>query len=432
MSDFRTVAPPITNFPPLKLQPAETLILKNGIKLHILRNDTQPVMRLSILYNTGLADSPAPYALNIMADTLREGSQTLTGVEFSELLDYHGAWLNTSAGLHNVNLVLHCLTESFDTVMPAISDSFLNPAFPAQEMGAIIRRKVAASKVNREKVATMARQQLSQMLYGEEHPLAADFDNPDYISEVTTQNVLNEWDATIKNGTPGIFVAGYIDPILDLIKDEFSKNHFTQTSQRQPHYLPYNPKLRHGRKDIVKHDSLQCAVAIGIPTISRQHPDYINLRLTVMALGGYFGSRLNKSIREEKGLTYGINASLLGTREGAHITISSQTDNKNAERLIEDTVSEIIGMKSKPLSTDELNALKSNAMSSLASTLDSPFNVMDYYINEVTLGTPKDYFGKQQTAIEQLTADTIIEMANKYFDIDRLLISTAGNINNHI
>ena len=51
---------------------------------------------------------------------------------------------------------------------------------------------------------------------------------------------------------------------------------------------------------------------MSIPTIDRSHEDYISLRLVVMALGGYFGSRLMTNIREDKGYTYGIQANLYG------------------------------------------------------------------------------------------------------------------------
>ena len=42
-----------------------------------------------------------------------------------------------------------------------------------------------------------------------------------------------------------------------------------------------------------------------------------------MALGGYFGSRLMSNVREDKGYTYGITASLLGRASCANIAIAT-------------------------------------------------------------------------------------------------------------
>ena len=40
-------------------------------------------------------------------------------------------------------------------------------------------------------------------------------------------------------------------------------------------------------------------------------PDYLSTRILTTVLGGYFGSRLMKNIREEKGYTYHIGADLI-------------------------------------------------------------------------------------------------------------------------
>ena len=47
------------------------------------------------------------------------------------------------------------------------------------------------------------------------------------------------------------------------------------------------------------------AVKMGYTTITRNHPDYLKLRVLMTLFGGYFGSRLMSNIREEKGYTYG-------------------------------------------------------------------------------------------------------------------------------
>ena len=45
---------------------------------------------------------------------------------------------------------------------------------------------------------------------------------------------------------------------------------------------------------------------IGRTIIHRRHEDFPALYMALMLLGGYFGSRLMKEIREELGLTYDI------------------------------------------------------------------------------------------------------------------------------
>jgi len=64
------------------------------------------------------------------------------------------------------------------------------------------------------------------------------------------------------------------------------------------------------RVHISKPGMVQTAIRIGSATINKRHPDYPGLKILDSVLGGYFGSRLMKNIREEKGYTYGISSSL--------------------------------------------------------------------------------------------------------------------------
>lgn len=173
-------------------------------------------------------------------------------------------------------------------------------------------------------------------------------------------------------------------------------------------------------------EALQSAVCISIPTIGRSDPDYIDLRLAMMALGGYFGSRLMTNIREEKGLTYGISGALLGYREGGVASIDSQTDPRNVKQLVSETIKELELLRTVAMTDGELSAVKRYAMSALAASLDSPFSIMDIYLTRYTSGTPDDYFKLQQKAITDLTAERIMEVANRHLDPDSVKISIAG------
>ncbi len=91
-----------------------------------------------------------------------------------------------------------------------------------------------------------------------------------------------------------------------------------------PNVMPPAPTAGFRRIDLP--DSRQAAVSIAIPAIMRSHPDYELLRLAVTGLGGYFGSRLNTELREERGLTYGVSAALVGSLDGALCRLPPSAD----------------------------------------------------------------------------------------------------------
>ena len=147
-----------------------------------------------------------------------------------------------------------------------------------------------------------------------------------------------------------------------------------------------------------------------------------------MALGGYFGSRLVANIREEKGLTYGITASLNGSPEGSYVEISAMCDKKYAGQVLDEVASELKLLATDPPRGAEIERLKLSATTSLAEMLDTPFSRMGYYMTQVLVGTPDNYFEEQCRQIRLLTSDSIAEMASRYLD-PQFLYSVISGLN---
>lgn len=180
------------------------------------------------------------------------------------------------------------------------------------------------------------------------------------------------------------------------------------------------------RVDVKREGATQSAVVAVMPAIPRSHPDYIPLRIAVMALGGYFGSRLMANVREDKGYTYGISASLVGEKEGAHIKIETQCDPRYVESMIQEIKAEMTAMATRPPSSLELERVKRHYMTTLTSRLESPMSMIEEHISTLTVGTPPDYFDRQQEVLSQLSPELITDVASRYLDPDRLSWATAG------
>ena len=65
-------------------------------------------------------------------------------------------------------------------------------------------------------------------------------------------------------------------------------------------------------------------------------------------------------------------------------------------------------------------------MSGLASSLDTPFDMIDYYITAKLSHIPDGYFARQVEAIHSLTPALLGEMAEKYISPFKPVIVVAG------
>ncbi len=103
------------------------------------------------------------------------------------------------------------------------------------------------------------------------------------------------------------------------------------------------------KEHIKKKGAIQTAIRIGSPAINKRHPDYPGLKFLNVLLGGYFGSRLMKNIREEKGYTYGIHSSVSSFDLSGFKLISTEVGKENAEQAIDEIYKEIRLLLKEPV-----------------------------------------------------------------------------------
>lgn len=421
-NNFRKTAPPVTHFCDVKLKAEELVTLPNGVNLHVVNMGELPVNRLAVLRAGGLYDTELPDAAAVMAASLSASTSKFTANEISDRLDFTGARLGCSIAGHSSGIEMLAVNSKLSELLPLVTDMLENASFEQKEVDATVQRMAAQRALQMQRVAYQASTKLHQLLQGDDHP-ASRSETPEGLLNVTRPEILSTYSDS-RSCSTDVFIGGCLsEDLIEAVKREFS---LLPASDKNPvKILPFKPRKPEKVKIEMAH-SQQSAVSMGLPGISRTHEDYIALRLAVMALGGYFGSRLMKNIREEKGLTYGINSVLLGTREGSMLEIQAQCDARYVDRVIDETRLEIKRLADDPPHGDELERLRLHAWSQLAAATDSAFGVLDYYITRLKVGTPSDYFKKQLDAIGALSPDKIAEVTSRYIDPSSLTIVVAG------
>lgn len=420
----RTKAPAVSPMSDIRLTPADETVLSNGIRLTTVRGGDQPLVRLAVMAEGGRCDFMPPSAVSIMGEAMREGAGRYTGAEIADMVDYNGARLGSRISDHHNGIDLIVLNSRIGALLPVLHEMITAPAFDDKAVDVIRRRQSANRAVQLAKVAVRASAKSKAMIAGAGHR-AAVTDTPDDIITVTADDLRRCHAASYGSAPLRAYMAGnFSDDDLDRVKS-FLESLPAGGGVSPISVEPFRPE-EPSRYDDVRPDALQSAISMSLPAIPRSHPDYIPLRLAVMALGGYFGSRLMSNIREEKGLTYGIGASLQGSFEGAFVSIEAQCDASDVDCVIEESLAEVRSLVLRPMDADELNRLKLKAWSALASTADSPMSVIDYHITRLVVGTLPDYFDRQMSAIAALTSEDVAHMAESYLVPGKWRIAVSG------
>lgn len=424
----RSKAPLVAGFGDFDLpRPTETR-LPNGATLYLLDRGDIPVCRLTACWNAGRADAPSVPALVLAANAMRCGTASLSEEEIAETLEYNGAWLRCNADNHASFLTLHSLDKTFGKVLPVITDMLANASYPAKVLGPQREKTAAQLEIKNRRINVKAEHVYNQLVYGPASPLARRYSGAD-VTAVGDQEVRDAYAGLFRANTPAFFLAGRItDEIARMAGDMLGGIPFGSAAGAIAKTVV--PAPAHGESAEARErvdGSLQTAIKIGIPTIGRDHPDFERLRMAVMLLGGYFGSRLMANIREDKGYTYGITASLNGAPERATVEIACQTDNRFAGDVLREVERELERLASEPVPREELDAARGILESAMAGVTDTPFSIADYLVSLHLLGLPASHFRRQLDAARSVTADDINHLAARYLAGAPRLTALAGD-----
>lgn len=412
----RGVAPAIAPFSRLKIPQAELIHLDNGIPLYVVNMGSQEVSRLDIMFSAGKCDETTPVAAEMTNLLLKEGVVGMSSAEIAEQLDFYGAWLQPFVSHHNSYITLYSLNRFFEQTLSVVEKMVKYPTFPEQEFQTIVNRRSQQLQLELERVQNIAVREFAPYYFGENHPYGKKREIYHYEA-LTTSDLRQYHQTNYTQERCRIVFTGNITPsMLEEINKVFGKEMPTNKKEtiltsKLIHTLPTQHRL-----DIEKERAVQCAIRMALPVVNRSHPDYNQLRVVNALFGGYFGSRLNTNIREEKGYTYGIHSAIASYPLASYLTLSTQTATTYKEPLITEVYNEANKLRNTPVSATELTMVKSYMAGELARLFDGVFSIADAYVSLLANELPFDYFERQLTDILAITPERIQELANSYLD----------------
>lgn len=415
----RTIAPPFVEAKSFDLPSARKQKLSNGIDLFTLPHVQQDVLKIELVFNAAKWQETQMGVSHFTAQMLEKGTPTKTAQQISEAFDGWGAHIEISPGYDFTAVSLYSLAKNWNEAFRLLTELIQVPTFPAEELELQKTIFLQNLKVNLEKNSFVAGQVIRKNLFGSAHP---------YGSSILEENV-----KPLDRQHLAEFHKKYYQPFAVFVTagSSFDEQSLIRLLEQFPKVVASAPRsftLTAGvQKDhIEKAESIQTAIRVGKKSLGRKHPDYLTLLLLNHIFGGYFGSRLMKNIREEKGLTYGIYSSLQALRHESFWVIGADVNKENKDLALDEIRKELDAIRQQPISADELDIARSHFLGSLQSEVANPFSVMEkaknIYLNEL----PADFYQHLFSQMKKTTAEDLMRVANTHLNEKSLKVVTVG------
>jgi zinc protease len=425
----RTIAPESVDFASFEIKQATPDFLDNGLPVYFLQSGLQNILRLELVFNAGSWFESSKGLSYLSSKMMVEGSKTRTAKEIAECIATYGAFMEIHSGFEHVNYTFYLMEKHLSNLLPIISDCIYKAIFPEEELLNLKNITTQSLKVNKEKNQFLASAEFRKILFSEKHPYGRQYweDDIDNISKNKIVDFVKEYFTLDKLE---IFVSGQFN--LDSTKKQLN-SYFGKTSFDQNQIVNIkvgSPTIEKRESIIHKSESVQSSIRLGCHSIQKNNSDYIPLSISNEILGGYFGSRLMRNIREEKGFTYGIHSSLHTLKNGAYFVIATDVKAENTRQTFNEINKEILLLQSELVSDQELETVKSYILGRFMNSINSPFSLMDKFKTLHYSGLNYQFYNDYVQSVNEVSPEKIKNTAVKYFDSATLLKVVVGQLDN--
>lgn len=408
----RKKMPRIRDVENLVVPPPELWYLSNGIPVYETNLGTQDILKLELVFFAGRPFERKKLASRSTAALMREATTRHTSAELAEVIDYYGGSLGMPISMDHAGVQMHTLTKHFDKLLPLVAEVLSEPVFPQDEIDSFIVRNKQRLQVDLTKNDFVSYRKFTELLYGADHPYGYNSYAETYAA-ITRDDLLVHYKENYTSGNCMIFLSGRTNETVRRLLDEQIGQAIPKGERKQAPLLEVNlvPQILHEPMP----DSVQKAVRIGCHLFNRQHSDYNGMYVLNTILGGYFGSRLMTNIREDKGYTYNIYSSNEAMLFGGYFYVGTEVGNEMVDKTVTEIYLEMEKLQHDLVDDDEMEMVKNYLLGTLLTNLDGPFNISEVVKTFVSEGVELLAFEELATAIKEITADEVRELARKYF-----------------
>lgn len=400
---------------------------EKGISAWLVEDYSVPIVTMKFSFDAGSAQDPAGKEglVNLMTGLLDEGAGDLDSDAFQEQLDLTGLELSYSASTDSFSGTMRILQNDLDKAIELVALSVNQPRFDDKPLERIRGQITTSIRSRQSDPNFLAGRMWGEKVWGD-HPYGRDDTGTEESLSALTKDDLEAVRQTIFARTGlKIGIVGAIDEAKALTMIDTIFGALPETTDRVavPDTAPQLAQAFNYAFDLP-----QTNIQMIFPGVPRDDPDFFNAFMMSHILGGgTFSSRLYVAVREERGLAYGVNASLSPQEHANGLYISTATGKERAEETVQVIYDEINRLINDGVTEEELQSAKnfvkgSYAIRNLSNSSDIASTLVG--LQEAKLGI--DYINQRDAFIDSVTTEGVRTMAKTLLDT-KPAIMTVGN-----
>lgn len=398
---------------PLKIQ------LSENTSLFWMKEVQNETARLDFIFHAGTTRE-SNLISSLVAGLIFSGTDKKTATDIHNELDDLGAFFDVGLGHESVLVSFYALKKNILAVFKIFEDALEHVNFPQNEIDELINERKQKLKINYEKVGFLAQREFQKKLFhGTNYARQTELEDFDTVRR---EEIIEYFSKNYKNGLLKVVLVGALEEVQ--VTEIAEKSNKWCVSEKPLFENNFNNNK--GVFQLEKKDAVQSAVRIGKTLFNKNHSDFLGFSILNTILGDYFGSRLMKNIREDKGFTYGISSTEAELAKSGYFMIGTEVGSAQKDLAIQEIKNEIERLQKDLVPDEELELVRNYLLGQLLKSADGPYAMTDLFLSVDAYELDFSFYESYIQKVKNIEAEELRELAVKYLAWDSMTIVIAG------
>ena len=405
--------------------------LPSGLHVWCVPHTAIPVATVTLVLPFGVRDDPAgqPGLAGVLTDLMEEGGNGLDAIAMAEALADLGTEVSIDVGADATTVSCSVLARCFEPAMALLFGLMARPHLSEEDFTRVVELRVNRLTQLKSSASAMADRLLLRGVVGD-HPYGhGALGTISSLQQMTVEDVRRFHRQHVTPTGTYCVVAGSVplDEVQAVI-ERHAGEWPTVPNVSRAVVLPPRPQPP---RTLVTHrpGSPQSEVRVGWIGPDRSVADYHTLVTLNAMLGGQFTSRINRNLREQRGLTYGAHSSFDFRACGGVFSCDTAVQADATVLAIRELIDECRAIATdRPPSADELALAKASLTRGYVRLFETSAHLAQAAARLAMFGLPDDTFARFVPAVDAVTSDMVIDAAQRYLTVEQASIAAVGDV----
>ncbi|HEY8171365.1 MAG TPA: pitrilysin family protein [Candidatus Limnocylindria bacterium] len=414
---------------PYRFPDFERTRLPNGLGVWLVPLPDRELVSVQLMTDAGAASEDEAQAgiAALTAQLLVTGTQRLDAAAFAETTERLGIEVGSESSWDSARAGFTALGDQLDAGLALLAEMIRGPRLDDGEFDRLKAERLNDILQARADPGRLADERFLREVYASDVPYGRlSAGTPETVEPLGVADARAHHAAAFAPDVANIVIAGAFTPSEALAGVEA---HFGDWAGRGRGHRAMEPAQRGGRRIVLvdRPGSVQSELRVGHLGIDRAHPRYFDAVVMAALLGGVFGSRLNRRLREELGYTYGARCAFDPRRATGPFTATAAVQTEVTADAIKELLAQLQRMRDETPADRELAEVRDFLVGVFPLRFETTAGIAAALEPLAVYNLSDEYWHTYRSQIEAVTPDSVRATAAELVRPDEALVVLTGD-----